>query len=80
MLHTIKSKYIYIFSPLVFMISACGNSMENRLAACEAYGVSRDVCYKAERDDQRSYQEQAYIRYERAVKAADELRARRKKD
>ena len=52
--------------------------MEQRLAECEAYGVSRDTCYKAERDDARSYQEQSHIRYDRALKAAEEVRLRRK--
>jgi len=79
---SIKLKKIHhkVFFSIFFILSMCSceNRMEKSLAECEAYGVSRDTCYKAERDDARSYQEQSHIRYDRALKAAEEVRLRRK--
>lgn len=62
---------------LVALCSGC-KTLDQRLDECQAHGVSRDVCYQAERDDVRSEREHAGERFDRAVRDAENVKKRRK--
>ncbi|MEB5932405.1 hypothetical protein MXL15_09370 [Pseudomonas mosselii] len=61
----------------VVFCSGC-MTLDERLDECQSHGVSRDVCYQAERDDMRSILEHSGERFDRSVRDAENVKKRRK--
>ncbi len=67
----ITMKKIILFVPLIGLLAGC-SSPAQRMADCQAQGISKDTCYLAEQNRQTAlqatYQKQAMENASKAVK------------